>query len=174
MLSCNIAIKYKDIRKQCNIRRTYRCKVLHRRCEKSLFTIAHGKLPVYAYFSRTFYRGNTQQICHHEYCWGRLRVHLNTQRYVWTKRSRNVGILLHCKKIAPFEYTSVRYTPGLWINESRPATFTSCIDDFGIKYNKKEDLDHQLNILRSKYEISTDYTRGNYIDITIDWHYEHQ
>ena len=37
------------------------------------------------------------------------------------------------QNIAPFGHTPVRYTPGFWKYESRPARFALCIDYFGIK-----------------------------------------
>ena len=49
-----------------------------------------------------------------------------------------------------------------------------CVDDFGIKYHNKEDLDHLINDFRTKYEASTDITGSNYIGLAIDWNYKEE
>jgi hypothetical protein len=49
---------------------------------------------------------------------------------------------------------------------------TLCVDDFGIKYERKEDLDHLLNALRQKYEVSVDMTGSNFCGLTFEWDYK--
>ena len=75
------------------------------------------------------------------------------------------------KNLAPFGYHTVQHTPGLWKHKTRKTVFTLCVDDFGIKYHCKDDADHLLTVLKSKYEISTERTEKNYIVLTIDWNY---
>ena len=76
------------------------------------------------------------------------------------------------ENLAPHGYYPVRYTPGLWKHKTRKTTFILCVDDFGIKHHSQDDLDHLLNALRTKYEISTDPSRTNYIGLTIAWQYD--
>ena len=45
------------------------------------------------------------------------------------------------------------------------------MDDFGIKHDNQDDLDHLLNTLQKKYEISIDHSGRNYIGLTIYWEY---
>ena len=36
--------------------------------------------------------------------------------------------------LAPYGYTPVRFTPGLWVHNKLKTTFTLVVDDFGIKH----------------------------------------
>jgi hypothetical protein len=58
-----------------------------------------------------------------------------------------VGILVNKRlrrKFAPFGYYECIETPGLWKHETRPLTFTLVVDDFGVKYESKDDVDHLI------------------------------
>jgi hypothetical protein len=72
-------------------------------------------------------------------------VYIEMRRAVWGLPQ--AGILsnkrLH-RKLAPFGYTECINTPGLWRHETRDITFTLVIDNFGVKYVKKEDVDHLI------------------------------
>eukprot|EP00979_Chaetoceros_neogracilis_P013015 scaffold3616_cov315-Chaetoceros_neogracile.AAC.1 len=35
------------------------------------------------------------------------------------------------KKLAPFGYSPVEHTPGVWKHKTRKTVFTLCVDDFG-------------------------------------------
>jgi hypothetical protein len=55
------------------------------------------------------------------------------------------GILANtrlCRKLAPFGYHESANTPGLWRQESRPLTFTLIVNNFGIKFVNKADVNH--------------------------------
>ena len=54
------------------------------------------------------------------------------------------------KKLAPHGYFEVKHTPGLWKHVSRPIQFTLVVDDFGVKYTKRKDAEHLLNILEKE------------------------
>ena len=45
------------------------------------------------------------------------------------------------------------------------------VDDFGIKYIKKEDLDHLINSLDKYYEVSVDMEGKEFVKIELDWDY---
>ena len=74
--------------------------------------------------------------------------------------------------LKPFRYYESAHTPGLWQHVTRPIQFTLVVDDLGIKYSRKEDVDHLIKCLRKKYEISKDWKGEFYIGIQLDWHYE--
>jgi hypothetical protein len=74
--------------------------------------------------------------------------------------------------LKPFGYYESAHTPGLWRHVTRPIQFTLVVDDFGIKYSRKEDVDHLIKCLRKKYELSEDWEGEFYIGIQLDWHYE--
>ena len=75
--------------------------------------------------------------------------------------------------LGKYGYSPVPITPGLWKHESRPISFTLVVDDFGIAYSDKADLDHLLHALQQHYTISTDLTGSTYIGLHIQWDYNH-
>ena len=64
-------------------------------------------------------------------------------------------------RLEPQEYIPDENNPGLWYHTTRRTRFCLCVDDFGIKYFSKEDVDHLLNILRKDYKVSVDWEGGN-------------
>jgi hypothetical protein len=81
------------------------------------------------------------------------------------------GILVNKKlkrKLAPFGYRECIDTPGLWKHKSWPLTFTLVVDDFGVKYVKKEDADHLIASIKSTYRLTEDWTGNLYCGITLD------
>ena len=42
-------------------------------------------------------------------------------------------------------YHPIPTSNGLWKHESRPTLFALCVDDFGIKYNSREDLQQLIS-----------------------------
>lgn len=59
-------------------------------------------------------------------------------------------------------------------HETRATTFALCVDDFGIKYNNEDDLQHLIDTLQQHYEISIDKTGQNYCELTFTWHYKQE
>ena len=49
-----------------------------------------------------------------------------------------------------YGYRPVPHATGIWYHETRPTKFCLCVDDFGVKYTRKESED-LLEILRNKY-----------------------
>ena len=69
-------------------------------------------------------------------------IHLEMRRAVWGLPQ--AGILANkClrHKLAQFGYFESTNTLGLWYHESRPITFTLVVDDFGVKYENKDNVD---------------------------------
>ena len=62
------------------------------------------------------------------------------------------------KYLAPFGFHSTTHTPGLWTYATRNISFVLTVYDFGIRYTKIRDATHLFNALRTKYELSTDWT----------------
>ena len=46
---------------------------------------------------------------------------------------------------------------GLWRHVTRPISFTLVVDDFGIKYTNKEDVDHLIKCLKENYDLTQDW-----------------
>ena len=47
--------------------------------------------------------------------------------------------------------------------------FTLVVDDFGVRYTKRSDVDRFLTTLRTKYRLTTDWTGSRYIGLTLTW-----
>jgi hypothetical protein len=50
-------------------------------------------------------------------------------------------------RLAPFGYYPARHTPGLWLHQTRPISFTLVVDDFAVKYIVKQHAEHLRNAL---------------------------
>lgn len=73
------------------------------------------------------------------------------------------------KKLAPHEYYEVQHKPGWFKHQWRLITFTLIVDNFGIKYAEKENADHLINKLKSKYtKIEVGWTGILYCGITME------
>jgi hypothetical protein len=69
-------------------------------------------------------------------------------------------------------YFQSQIVPGLWKHKTRNIRFVLVVDDFGIKYLKKEDLDHLIQSLEKYYEVTVDLEGREYVKIELDWDYE--
>ena len=68
-------------------------------------------------------------------------------------------------------YYPIPHTDSYWRHEKYPTIFCLCVDDFGVKYFCKSELNHLINSLLKNYKISTDYSGNNYCGLTIEWNY---
>jgi hypothetical protein len=69
-------------------------------------------------------------------------------------------------------YLQSKLVPGLWKHDTRPIQFTLVVDDFGVKYTRKEDVTHLQNVIEQNYTVTADWTGNRYIGITLDWDYK--
>ena len=69
-------------------------------------------------------------------------------------------------------YLQIDNTTGLWKHKTRKTVFALCVDDFGVKYFNKEDMDHLVRTLQQEYVITIDKNGKNYCGLTFDWHYK--
>ena len=76
------------------------------------------------------------------------------------------------RNLKPLSYTPVIGTVGIWKHETRLPTFCLCVDDFGIKYNIKQDAQHLLDAIGTNYKYTCDWTGSNYCGLTLEWNYE--
>ena len=58
-------------------------------------------------------------------------------------------------------YTPIAGSLGLWTHKTRDLSFCLCVDDFGVKYKKLEDLHHLQETLQEIYTVKSDY-RGDF------------
>ena len=64
--------------------------------------------------------------------------------------------------IAPLGYRPYPVCPGIWKHDTHSTAFTIAVDECGIKYSKKDDLDHLLGAIYQKYTLSTDLSGSRY------------
>ena len=73
------------------------------------------------------------------------------------------------KKLAPAGYYKVVHTPRLWKHVTQPVQFSLVVDDFGVKYVGKENVDHLVQTFRKYYKSIEEDRVGNlYYGITLD------
>lgn len=79
------------------------------------------------------------------------------------------------KRLAKHGYRPVRHTVGLWRHDRLPTKFVLCVDDFGVKYIGKDNMEHLINALKQEgYVITVDWTGTKYLGMTLDWDYENR
>ena len=78
------------------------------------------------------------------------------------------------RKLAPFGYSKCVNTPGLWKHETRPISFTLVVDDFGVKYVSKNDVNHLIDSIKLTHTLAEDWTGNLYCGITLKWDYVHR
>jgi hypothetical protein len=76
------------------------------------------------------------------------------------------------KILEPHGYRPCPITPGLWRHDTNRIVFTLVVDDFGIKYTDKKDVDHLMTVLQEHYQLTTDWEGKRYCGLTIDWDYD--
>jgi hypothetical protein len=81
--------------------------------------------------------------------------------------------LLH-KRLAPFGYYPARHTPGLWLHNTRPISFSLIVDDFAVKYVGKKHADHLRDALLRSYELTTDWEGKVYSRMSLKWDYKNR
>ncbi len=66
-------------------------------------------------------------------------------------------------------YTEAPSTPCLFTHATRSTKFVLVVDDFGIKYNNMEDLEHLLTAIRSMYQLTVDLQGKRFLGMSIDF-----
>jgi hypothetical protein len=75
------------------------------------------------------------------------------------------------QKLAPFGYHKCKNTPGLWYHDTKTITFTLAVDDFGVEYVDKSNVEHLIASLKANYALTVDWTGNLYCGISLDWDY---
>ena len=71
------------------------------------------------------------------------------------------------ERLKPHGYYKLPHTPGLWKHVTLPVQFTMVVDNFGVKYTGKENIQHLINALKETYEISEDWDGTLYCRISL-------
>ncbi len=99
-------------------------------------------------------------------------VYIEMRRAVWGLSQ--AAILANKRlgrKLAPFGYYKSINTSCLWWHESQPLTFTLVVNNFGVKFVNKADVDHLISSIKNTYTLTEDWTGNLYCGITLEWDY---
>ena len=69
-------------------------------------------------------------------------------------------------------YHHVQGTSGLWTHHTKPTAFCLCVDDIGLKYYNKTDLQHFISTISKHYDYHIDPTGTHYMGFTLTWNYK--
>ncbi len=75
------------------------------------------------------------------------------------------------QKLALFGYFELVNMPGLWYHESHLISFTLMVDDFGVKYEYKGDVDHLVASIKTTYTLTKNWAGDLYCGIALAWDY---
>ena len=105
---------------------------------------------------------------------------LATNGYIYFQVNKGLYGLVQAGKLA-YDQLLVRlltagfypapHAPGLFLHKTRSISFTLCVDDFGIKYIHKTDIDYLIDTIQQHYKVTIDWTGSNYLGLTLDWDY---
>ena len=92
-----------------------------------------------------------------------------SERNVWATASGN----LSTKTVrTASERACYRQSQRVWKHDTRPISFTLCVDDFGVKYVGREHAEHLKNVLNEHYKCAVDWDGKKYLGMDIDWDYD--
>lgn len=69
-------------------------------------------------------------------------------------------------------YHQILGSLGIWKYEYRKTCFCLCVDDFGVKYYLKEDVQHSHDTIAEEYTNKIDWTGQHFLAYKIKWNYE--
>ena len=102
------------------------------------------------------------------------QVYLEVRRGIYGLPQAGLLIQLELEEhLSEHGYRQSKVVSGLWHHDWRPISFTIVVDDFGVKYIRKEHAEHFLKgVLEKFYEVTTDWEGKKYIGLALDWDYE--
>ncbi len=68
-------------------------------------------------------------------------------------------------------YQQSKITPGYWCHEWCPICLILVVNDFGVKYTNKDNIEHLLSVLKQDYKIDIDWECMRYFGLMLDWDY---
>jgi hypothetical protein len=78
------------------------------------------------------------------------------------------------RNLAKDGYRPTQHTYGLWTHDTRPISFSSVVDDFGVKYVGREHAEHLMVCIKKNYNISSDWNGTAYCGLTLEWDYKNR
>ena len=74
--------------------------------------------------------------------------------------------------LLPHRYEPIYSTIQLWHHKTKPTKFCLFIDNFGIKYQSKEDTEYLCNAIGVNYYYTVDFEGKNYCSLRLYWNYK--
>jgi hypothetical protein len=78
------------------------------------------------------------------------------------------------RNLAKDGYPPTQHTHGLWTHDTRSISFSSVVDDFGLKYVGRKNAEHLMACIKKKYNISSDWNGTAYCVLTLEWDYKNR
>ena len=110
-------------------------------------------------------------------------AHLAHNGYIYFQVDKGLYGLVQAGKLAydqlltrlkAADFHPAPHAPGLFLHKTRPISFTLCVDDFGIKYTRKEDIEFLISTIEKDYKLTIDWTGSNYLGLTLNWDYKNK
>ena len=77
---------------------------------------------------------------------------------------------LYSKRLDKHRFNRTPYTPDIWKHHTKPIQFALVVDNFGIKYENKQDEQDLINTLEKNYEpVSVDWDGELLCSLKLDW-----
>ncbi len=76
------------------------------------------------------------------------------------------------KRLHKAGYRQSTIKPGYWQHDWHPISFTLIVDNFGVKYINKNNVNHLTSILKQDYKMDTNWEGTQYLGLTLDWDYQ--
>ena len=102
---------------------------------------------------------------------GNVYVKITDAMYGLSQSGRIASVDLR-NHLAKYGYFPTKRTTGLWKDQIKPINFTLVVDNFGIKYTNKDDINHLFKAIKEKYPPKIDWTGAKYVGIDLNWDYK--
>ena len=66
-------------------------------------------------------------------------------------------------------YVPSKFTPGLFTHKTREIVFSLVLDDFGVKYKKREDAEHLLKTIQGRYPVKAECDSTFHLGMTLEF-----
>ena len=107
------------------------------------------------------------EVIHHE-----VWVYIEIQKVMPVlKQAGNISNEHMCAHLKKYGYAPVLHTPVLWKHESRNIMFTLVMDDSGIKFTSRRDIEHLGSALKDLYVITKDWEGTKILGLNLNWDY---
>ena len=101
------------------------------------------------------------------YCYAEIR------KAIYGLREVSYIANIELKRILGLEaYLLSKFTPGISEHKTRDITFLLVVDDFGVRYTNREDVEHLLKTIQDRYPIKEDQDPTFYLGLTLEFYYD--